>query len=157
MFVELFNRLTGKSQPVTDQNPLPVTFQGGIDVALPAGIALDSTLSAVLGAVTALQTALLARQNYTITQTTVTATTSSQTLIAANSNRKFLGWMVLGDTDVTIKPGSAVSAYGDGRVYTGMGANAQGGAEDFAGGVPTNAFYVMGAAAGSVIVVWEGA
>lgn len=92
----------------------------------------------------------------TLTQTAVTVTASSQTLIAANTARKFLSWMVVGTVNVTISPATPVVS-GIGFVYNAGGAVSQGGAEAFTGAQAQNAFYVIAASAGSIVYVWEGA
>lgn len=95
--------------------------------------------------------------SYTITQTVVSITAGGLQIIAANANRKYLEWMVVGTQDVTVAPGAAAPSVGMGMVYTGVGAGKQGAGELFAQGVPTNAFSAIAAAAGSSLVIWEGA
>jgi hypothetical protein len=104
----------------------------------------------------ATQPVSLALESYALTQTVVTVTTSSQTLIAANASRKYLSWMVIGTADVTISPATPV-VNGTGQMYQSNGATKQGASEEFPHGAPTNAFYVIAAATGSTVVVWEGA
>lgn len=91
----------------------------------------------------------------TISQTSLAVTASSQTLIAANANRKYLQFMVIGTQDVTISPASP-AVFGAGLIYSNGGSNAQGASEDFQGRAPTNAFYAIAAGTGSTIYVWEG-
>lgn len=92
---------------------------------------------------------------YSITQTVVTITATSQQLIAANSSRKYLSWMVIGTADVTITPGSAAAVVGAGQIFQSAGANRQGSSQEFPG-APTNAFQAIAALTGSTVVVWEG-
>jgi hypothetical protein len=94
---------------------------------------------------------------YAITQTIVAVTATSTQLIAANANRKYLSWMVIGTADVTVTPGASAAVVGAGMMYQSSGANKQGASEEFPHGTPTNAFQCIAAATGSSIVVWEGA
>jgi hypothetical protein len=93
---------------------------------------------------------------YAITQTSVTVSTTSAQLIAANANRKYLSWMVIGTADVTIVPGATAAVAGAGLVYQASGAGKQGASEEFPNGAPSNAFQVIAAATGSTVIVWEG-
>ena len=93
----------------------------------------------------------------TITQTVVPVGTASTPLVAANPSRKYLAWMIIGTADVTIAPGSSVSAVGQGMVYKGLGLNQQGASQEFqSGAVHVGAFACIAAAVGSSVVVWEG-
>lgn len=119
---------------VSAANPLPVAVvSGGTGGASSAGLA------------------------YTITQTAVTVGTASSQLVAANANRKYLAWMVLGTADVTVRPGATSAVVGTGLVYQASGTGKQGASQEFPGGAPTNAFQCIAAAAGSTVIVWEGA
>lgn len=93
---------------------------------------------------------------YSLTSTAITVTTTSAQLIAANSARKYLSWMVIGTSDVTVSPGATAAVAGAGIVYQSSGAGKQGASQEFPNGAPTNAFQVIGAAAGSIMYVWEG-
>lgn len=94
---------------------------------------------------------------YAVTQTSVTVGTASTQLIAANPNRKYLAWMVIGTADVTVVPGAGPAVAGAGLVYQASGAGKQGASEEFPSGAPSNAFQCVAAAAGSTVIVWEGA
>lgn len=93
----------------------------------------------------------------TITQTFVSVTSTSSQLIASNSSRKLLKWMVVGANAVTITPGASAAVFGQGMIYGSGGPNSQGGSETFDAVVATNAFQVI-AAPGltSTVTVWEG-
>lgn len=127
-----------------------VAAQATIDAILAKLIAAPATEATV----TAIDGLL---SSYSITQTVVTVTVTSQALIAANSARKYLAWMTVGTQDVTIVPGVIAAVVGAGMVYQGSGVNKQGASQEFADKVPTSAFQVIAAAVGSKIVVWEGA
>lgn len=90
-----------------------------------------------------------------ITQTTLAVTASSQTLIAANTNRRYLAWMIVGTQDVTISPASPVVAAA-GMVYQAAGASLQGASQEWSSNAPQNAFYAIAASTGSTVIVWEG-
>ena len=91
----------------------------------------------------------------TITQTTLAVTASSQTLIAANTNRRYLAWMIIGTADVTISPASPV-VVATGLIYQAAGAGKQGASQEWISNAPQNAFYAIAAATGSTVVIWEG-
>jgi hypothetical protein len=93
---------------------------------------------------------------YSITQTVVTVTATSAQLVAANLSRKFLAWMVIGIADATVAAGTSAAVVGNGVIYQSSGALKQGASEEFPNGAPTNAFQVIAATVGSVIIVWEG-
>jgi len=93
----------------------------------------------------------------TLTQTTVSVSAASSQLIASNSSRKTLRWMVVGANDVTIVPGASSAVFGTGFIYQAQAANKQGSSETFASVVPTNAFQVVcNTGLSSTIIVWEG-
>jgi len=118
-------------QAVTSSNPLPVTVANAVPVTQSG-------------------------ESYVITQTAVAITGTSGQLIAANSTRKYLGWMVIGTADVTCTPGSSAAVVGVGYVYQSAGANKQGSSQEFPHGAPTSAFQCIAAGAGSTVYVWEG-
>jgi hypothetical protein len=94
----------------------------------------------------------------TLTQTIVTlAAATSAPLIAANPNRKYLSWMVVGANPATIVPGAGPAVAGTGMNYNpGSSAIHQGGSQSFEGpAVPTNAFAAI-STGGTTVVVWEG-
>lgn len=93
---------------------------------------------------------------YLITQTSIDVTASSQQLIAANPDRKYLAWMVIGTADVTVSAGTSSAVMGAGLVYQSSGAIKQGASQEFPNGTPTNAFQIIAAATGSTVIVWEG-
>ena len=106
--------------------------------------------------VIALLKAAFGRSTYNITQTVVPVTTASAAVVAANPNRKFLAWQVVGTQDVTVCPDVAAVA-GVGMVYAaGAGAGKPGGNEKFNAGCPTDAFNCIAAATGSSLIIWEG-
>ncbi len=91
----------------------------------------------------------------TITQTTLAVTATSQTLIAANTARRYLSWMVVGTQDVTVSPATpAVAAVG--MMYNNGGAGLQGASQEWISNAPQNAFYAIAASTGSTMIVWEG-
>jgi hypothetical protein len=91
----------------------------------------------------------------TATIVTLTAATSTS-LIAANTTRKGLCWMVIGLNPVTIVPGSSAAVVGNGMAYSGAAsAGQQGGSEAFTGtAVPGDAFQAI-STLGTTIIVWE--
>jgi len=92
-----------------------------------------------------------------LTQTVVSVTATSSQLIAANSSRKSLKWMVVGANDVTVAPGSSSAVFGAGLIYQAQAANKQGSADTFDAVDPTNAYQVICAAGQtSTVIVWEG-
>ncbi len=91
----------------------------------------------------------------TITQTTLAVTASSQLLIAANTNRRYLQWMIVGTQDVTISPATPVVA-GVGMIYNNGGAGLQGASQEWVSNSPQNAFYAIASSTGSTVIVWEG-
>src|ERR1700741_1683171 len=80
----------------------------------------------------------------TIIQTTLAVTASSQTLIAANTNRRYLAWMVVGTQDVTVSPASPV-VVSTGLIYQASGAGKQGASQEWVSNAPQNAFYAIAA------------
>ncbi len=125
-----FSAALGRYVQVSDTHPLPVTGGGG------SGGGLNT---------------------FTISQTLVAVSAANTPLVAANASRKSLKWMVIGAADVTVAPGTTC-AVGVGMIYQagGAGDGHQGSSEDFPNGCPTNAF-ACAAAAGTKILVWEGA
>jgi hypothetical protein len=166
--------LTGASYTV-GANPVP-SFVRSVSVsasALPTGAAtaaLQTTLAAKFPATLGGKTGAtslsvvpstdtnfpVSASGYSITQTSVTVTATSAQLAPANLARKFLAWMVIGTADVTVAAGTSVAVFGAGIIYQSSGANKQGASEEFPNGAPTNAFQVIAAATGSVVIVWEG-
>lgn len=156
-------------------NPVPYSVKSVIvsASALPTGAAtaaLQTTLSAKLPATLGGKTGAtslsivpstdtnfpVSAAGYSITQTSVTVTATSAQLAPANLARKFLAWMVIGTADVTVAAGTSAAVFGAGIIYQASGANKQGASEEFPNGAPTNAFQVIAAATGSVVIVWEG-
>jgi hypothetical protein len=156
-------------------NPVPYSVKNVIvsASALPTGAAtaaLQSSMSAKLPATLGRSTGAtslsvvpstdinfpVSAAGYSITQTSVTVTATSAQLAPANLARKFLAWMVIGTADVTIAAGTPAAVFGAGIIYQASGANKQGASEEFPNGAPTNAFQVIAAATGSVVIVWEG-
>jgi len=94
----------------------------------------------------------------TITQTTVTLTAATDAqIIAANSSRKFLQWMVVGANPATVVPGAGPAVAGAGMNYDpGSSTINQGGGTTFEGSaIATNAFHAI-STGGTTVVVWEG-
>lgn len=91
----------------------------------------------------------------TLTKTQLVVTATSQTLIAANPNRKYLQFMVIGTQDVAVSPTSP-AVFGADITYGSGGTSQQGASEDFQGKAPVNAFYAVAAATGSTVYIWEG-
>jgi hypothetical protein len=94
-------------------------------------------------------------ENIVQTIVTLTANTSAA-LIAANTVRKSLRWMVLTSGYMTVAPGTGAVTVGNGMNYSGSGGvGQQGGSEVFSSDVPTSAFSAI-SAAGVTVAVWEG-
>ena len=92
-----------------------------------------------------------------ITQTIVNATSTTAKLVAANPKRKLLKWMVTSGGPVTISPGTGAAVFGTGFIYSGAGANVQGGAETLAQPVSGDAFQVIcNSGQTATVAVWEG-
>lgn len=91
-----------------------------------------------------------------ITETIVSVTSTSAQLVAANSSRKFLAWMVIGANDVGItKTNPAVFA--SAMIFPSNGVSKQGGSQTFDSKVPTGAFYaICNTGLSSSVIVWEG-
>lgn len=134
----------------------PVKSAGASGIGDQADAAATSAAGAQ--SLVSLQKGILARQlPFTITQTTFAVTTAAQQFIAANPGRKYLQWMVIGAADVTIAPGASGVTVGAGLIYQAGGAGKQGASEEFQVNAPTNAFQCIAGAAGSTLIVWEGA
>lgn len=81
---------------------------------------------------------------------------TSATLIAANSSRKKLRWMVTGTNPMTVAPGLVTVTAGAGMNYNGAATTGyQGGADSFDGDASTQAFSAI-SANGTTVTVWEG-
>lgn len=93
-----------------------------------------------------------------IVQTEISVTSTSAYLVAENTFRKSLKWMVVGTNQVTCAPGPAPVVYGHGMMYGPGGTGpTQGASEDFPNAVPTNAFQVIcNTGLASTVIVWEG-
>ena len=128
---------------------------GGASGVLPASLG-STTSSASLPVVLASDQIIPIKDNFSITQTAVTVTATTGQLIAANTSRRYLAWMVIGSQPVTITPGASAAVVGVGLVYSAGGANQQGAAQEWPHGAPTNVFQCIAPATGSVVYVWEG-
>jgi hypothetical protein len=93
---------------------------------------------------------------YSITQTIFPVTATSQQLLAANTSRRYLSWMIIGTQDVTIVAGSGPAVVGQGIVYQAGGSGKQGASQEFPNGAPSNAFQCIASGTGSSVIVWEG-
>lgn len=94
----------------------------------------------------------------TWTQTTVTlSAAASGLLLAANTSRLALRWMVTGTNPMTVVPGAGPAVAGVGMNYSGAsGVGQQGGADSFAANeISTQAFQAI-STAGTTVTVWEG-
>jgi hypothetical protein len=139
--------MSNSNFPDAQSNPLGAIpaylAQGGAAVSAFNPLQVQGTLSVGSG--------------YTITQTTVAVTATSGALIAANSSRKYLGWMNVGANPVTVTPGASAAVFGTGQIYAAGGAGQQGASEEFPNGAPLNAFQcICDAGKTSTIIVWEG-
>lgn len=100
--------------------------------------------------------ATLVASPFVITQTAVIVNEISKQLVAANPGRKYLAWMVVGASDITVVPGLTPAVAGLGLIYQTGGVGKQGGSQEFPNGSPTNAFQVISVLAGTTVIVWEG-
>ena len=94
----------------------------------------------------------------TLTQTLVTlAAGVSQTLIAANANRRYLAFANVGANPMTVAPGAVTVTAGQGMNYSaGEAPSFQGGGQAFEGSaVATSAFSAV-SAVGTTVCIWEG-
>lgn len=93
---------------------------------------------------------------YVVTQTIITCTSTTGTLLASNSSRKSLKWMNTGAVDVTITPGASAAVATVGMIYQAGSLNKQGSSEAWEHGAPTNAFQCITASGSATVTVWEG-
>lgn len=119
--------------------------------------ALVKILAVLDGAKTGASPSTTSEKTVTWTQTVVTLTAAtSQTLIAANTARKALRWMVTGANPMTVAPGAVTVTAGAGMNYSpGSGTGFQGGSDSFPGEVSTQAFSAI-STSGTTVVIWEG-
>jgi hypothetical protein len=94
--------------------------------------------------------------NWSITQTIVTCSTTSGLLITANPYRRYLLIQQTGANDVTITPGSATAVAAAGLILQASGVGKQGAAQEFPHGAPSNQFQCITGSGSSAVTVWEG-
>lgn len=135
---------------VSAQAQTPNTGQGQFPMRQSQSVTIASDQTAIPVSTS------LSSSGYSITQTSVAITATSAQIIAANSSRKYLAWMIIGTQNVTCVPGSTAAVAGAGMIYNGSGAGQQGASEEFPHGAPNNAFQCIASAAGSTMYIWEG-
>ena len=99
-----------------------------------------------------------AGQAMTITTTVVTVTATNTLLIAANLNRKYLGFQVTGTNPCSVRPGATAATWGTDQVYSSGGTGpSQGGGNTFDAVVSTDAWQaICNTGLTTTVVVWEG-